>query len=92
MDNQNTHILVCDDELDVREMLQEYLAKRGYKVSTASGGAELRTVLSVNEVDAIIMDINMPQEDGLSILRSLHSSECSDVQIFQFGFPARLTS
>ncbi len=79
MDNQNTHILVCDDELDVREMLQEYLAKRGYKVSTASGGAELRTVLSVNEVDAIIMDINMPKEDGLSILRSLRPDNMTPV-------------
>ena len=73
MDNNKTHLLVCDDELDVREMLQEYLGKRGFKVSTAAGGEELRTVLSVNDIDLIIMDINMPREDGLSILRSLRT-------------------
>ena len=79
MDSQDTHILVCDDELDVREMLQEYLSKRGYKVSAASGGDELRTILSINEVDVMIMDINMPKEDGLSILRSLRPENTTPV-------------
>ncbi|MEM9277352.1 MAG: response regulator transcription factor [Pseudomonadota bacterium] len=79
MSNNNVHILVCDDELDVREMLQEYLGKRGYKVSTASNGDELRAILSVNDVDAMIMDINMPKEDGLSILRSLRPDNTTPV-------------
>jgi DNA-binding response OmpR family regulator len=71
MNSQNAHILVCDDEVDLREMVQEYLSKRGYRVSGASGGDELRDIISVNTVDIIIMDINMPKEEGLSILRSL---------------------
>ena len=79
MDNQNIHILVCDDELDVREMLQEYLGKRGYKVSAASGGDELRAILSVDKVDVMVMDINMPKEDGLSILRSLRPENTTPV-------------
>ncbi|WP_299669527.1 response regulator [uncultured Ruegeria sp.] len=79
MDNQKTHILVCDDEVDVREMLQEYLGKRGYKVSAASGGDALRQILSVNAVDVIVMDINMPKEDGLSVLRSLRPDDTTPV-------------
>ncbi|WP_108839074.1 response regulator [Tateyamaria sp. Alg231-49] len=79
MDNQNAHILVCDDEIDLREMLQEYLGKRGYKVSGASGGAELRDILALTSVDVIIMDINMPKEDGLSILRSLRPENATPV-------------
>lgn len=79
MDDQKAHILVCDDEIDVREMLQEYLNKRGYKVSAASGGEELRNIFSAETVDAIIMDINMPKEDGLSILRSLRSENTTPV-------------
>ncbi|MEP1353447.1 MAG: response regulator [Tateyamaria sp.] len=79
MDNQNAHILVCDDEIDLREMLQEYLGKRGYKVSGASGGAELRDILALISVDVIIMDINMPKEDGLSILRSLRPENVTPV-------------
>lgn len=79
MDSQRAHILVCDDEIDLREMLQEYLGKRGYKVSGAAGGDELRNVLSVSPVDVIIMDINMPREDGLSILRSLRPNDTTPV-------------
>ncbi len=71
MTNNASHILVCDDELDVREMLQEYLGKRGFKVTIVAGGEELRSVLSQNQIDLVILDINMPSEDGLSILRSL---------------------
>lgn len=79
MDKQKTHILVCDDEIDVREMLQEYLSKRGYKVSAASGGEELRSIISSRAVDVMIMDINMPKEDGLSILRSLRPENTTPV-------------
>lgn len=79
MNDQKAHILVCDDEIDVREMLQEYLDKRGYKVSAASGGDELRAIVSIETVDAIIMDINMPKEDGLSILRSLRPENATPV-------------
>lgn len=71
MENENQRILVCDDEVDVREMVQEYLGKRGFKVSTAANGEELRTVLSSGGIDLIILDINMPGEDGLAVLRSL---------------------
>ncbi|SDX82362.1 two component transcriptional regulator, winged helix family [Ruegeria halocynthiae] len=79
MDNQDTHILVCDDEIDVREMLQEYLSKRGYRVSAASGGEELRAIISAEAVDVMIMDINMPKEDGLAILRSLRPENTTPV-------------
>lgn len=79
MDSQNAHILVCDDEVDLREMLQEYLAKRGYKVTGASGGDDLRRILADRAVDVIIMDINMPKEDGLSILRSLRPENTTPV-------------
>ena len=71
MEHDGAQILVCDDELDVREMLHEYLEKRGYKVTMASGGDELRALIADNPVDLIVLDINMPGEDGLSVLRSL---------------------
>lgn len=71
MENSGIRILVCDDELDVREMVQEYLKRRGYSVPTAANGEDLRRVLDAGGVDLIVLDINMPGEDGLSILRSL---------------------
>lgn len=65
------HVLVCDDEADVREMLAEYLEKRGFRVSRAGGAAELRAALEADAPELILLDINMPGEDGLSVLRSL---------------------
>ena len=72
-------VVVDDDDVDDLIGLQEYLGKRGYKVSAASGGDELRRILAVSPVDVIIMDINMPKEDGLSILRSLRPETTTPV-------------
>jgi DNA-binding response OmpR family regulator len=68
------HVLLCDDEADLREMLGEYLAKRGFSVSLAGSGAELRAALEGAQVDAVVLDIAMPGEDGLSVLRSLRAA------------------
>ncbi|SLN69838.1 Transcriptional regulatory protein OmpR [Roseovarius litorisediminis] len=64
-------ILICDDERDVREMLAEYLTKRGFTIVTASNSDELMAELEKAPVDIILLDINMPGEDGLTTLRSL---------------------
>ncbi|MBW4710008.1 response regulator [Roseobacter sp. YSTF-M11] len=64
-------ILVCDDEPDVREMLEEYLKRRGFAVVLAQDSDSLRAGIEAHPVDLILLDINMPGEDGLSILRSL---------------------
>jgi DNA-binding response OmpR family regulator len=68
------HILVCDDEAELREMLAEYLAKRGHVVATAGDGAELRAALETRPVELIVLDIAMPGEDGLSVLRGLRAA------------------
>jgi DNA-binding response OmpR family regulator len=65
------HVLICDDEADLREMLAEYLLKRGFRVSEAGNAAELRQALRDARPDAILLDIAMPGEDGLSVLRGL---------------------
>ena len=65
------HVVVCDDEADIRETLQEYLERRGYRVSAAAGGQELRALVAAGPIDVVILDINMPGEDGLSLARFL---------------------
>ena len=68
------HILVCDDEPDLREMVGEYLEKRGYQTTLVQDGVTLQAALSEhNDVAAVLLDINMPGEDGLSILRRLRA-------------------
>ena len=73
MQNEGARILVCDDEIGLREMVQEYLIKRGFDVVTSANAEELRLVLAAGEVDLIVLDINMPGEDGLSALRSIRT-------------------
>ena len=75
MNEETVRVLVCDDELDVREMLQEYLRKRGYEVLSAPNAEQMRVMLGTGDVDLVLMDINMPGEDGLSALRSLRQED-----------------
>lgn len=67
------HIAVVDDEADLREAVQEYLIDHGYAVSSVDGGGELRALMRERPVDLVILDINMPEEDGLSIARYLRA-------------------
>lgn len=73
--SDGTRIVVCDDEAELREMLSEYLSKRGFSVTTAANGDELREALAASRPDLILLDINMPGEDGLSILRGFDMSD-----------------
>src|SRR5690242_5650819 len=64
------HVLVVDDDDDIRDLLKEFLIKSQYAVSTASGIQEARKLLKEFEFDLIIMDIMMPEESGLDYLAS----------------------
>lgn len=68
-------IVICDDERDLREMLQEYLQKRGFGVRLAANGDELEACIEDAEPDLIVLDINMPGRDGLTVLRSLRATK-----------------
>jgi two-component system phosphate regulon response regulator OmpR len=66
-------LLVCDDQSEVREMVAEYLGKRGFEVATAATADEVRAALGGPPIDLMLLDITMPGEDGLSLLRSLRA-------------------
>jgi two-component system OmpR family response regulator len=68
------HVLVVDDSADIREPLSRYLSKKGMRVSTANGGAEMRRLLKGNTFDLVVLDIMMPGEDGLSLCRMLRET------------------
>ena len=67
----NTHIIVCDDEPDVRDTVAEYLQRSGYTVTAADGGPALRKLMAGGHADVVILDLRMPGEDGLSLARYL---------------------
>src|SRR5262245_41824227 len=62
-------ILVVDDELDLRETVAEYLARHGFHVRTAMDGEAMAERLLEKSADLVILDINMPGEDGLTLAR-----------------------
>ena len=69
--SQTQHIFVVDDEAAARDMIGDYLKMHGFAVTLCDGGASLRQALGRDKPDLIILDLNMPEEDGLSIIRSL---------------------
>lgn len=67
-------IIVVDDEPDLREMLADYLTLQGFHVRQAGDGAELARRLAEGGADLLILDVNMPGEDGFSIARGLRAA------------------
>ena len=72
--NRQDHILVVDDEPEIRDMIQEYLELRGFRVTSADGGEALRRIVATEPVDLVLLDITMPGEDGLSLARFLRET------------------
>jgi DNA-binding response OmpR family regulator len=68
-------IIVVDDEEHIREMVADYLNGQGFSARAASGGASLDELLPEFQPDLILLDVNMPDEDGLSIARRIRASE-----------------
>ena len=64
-----SQILVVDDEADIRGMVQEILTEEGYDVRTAGNAAEARAARARGEPDLMLLDIWMPDMDGISLLR-----------------------
>ena len=63
------HILVVDDEADIRELVQEILSEEGYAVDVAGNAAEARAACARRAPDLVLLDIWMPDTDGISLLR-----------------------
>ena len=65
--NRRPHILLVDDERDIRDPLAQYLSKNGLRVTKAEDAAVARSILAVHAIDLVLLDIMMPGEDGLSL-------------------------
>ena len=74
MTNNKAHVVVVDDDYDIRTSLAKYLRKHGFKVSVAAHGDELDQILSTTNAELLILDIMMPGDDGLSICKRVQQS------------------
>ncbi|PDT88307.1 DNA-binding response regulator [Bradyrhizobium sp. Y36] len=70
---QSQHIMIVDDEAPAREMVGDYLKMHGFTVTLCDGGKSLRAAIDGGMPDLVVLDLNMPEEDGLSIIRDLKS-------------------
>ncbi|HET7491617.1 MAG TPA: response regulator [Bradyrhizobium sp.] len=71
--SQSPHIVIVDDEAPAREMVGDYLKMHGFTVTLCEGGKSLREAIEAAVPDLVVLDLNMPEEDGLSVIRDLKS-------------------
>src|SRR5262249_36061935 len=68
---QMDHILVVDDDPNIRQLLGDYLRSMGYQATTATGGAQMQQVIKTSQVDLVVLDLMLDGEDGLELTREL---------------------
>lgn len=71
-------VLIVDDDANVRELLQNFLESKGYKVGTSGDGWDAVREIVVNRPDLVLMDINMPKLNGLGALDILKMTQVSE--------------
>lgn len=70
---EQPHILVVDDDREIRDLVTRYLSKHGFRVRGAADGREMRQALDDWSIDLIVLDLMLPGEDGLSLCRRLRA-------------------
>jgi two-component system OmpR family response regulator len=67
------HVLVVDDDAEIRNLLREYLQKNGYRVTAVGDGARMWAALEAGRVDIVVLDLMLPGDDGLTLCRNLRA-------------------
>jgi two-component system OmpR family response regulator len=75
------HILIVDDDREIRELLGSYLEKNGLRASLASNGRQMQSLLEQETPDLIVLDLMLPREDGLVLCRDLRAGPWRSVPI-----------
>jgi two-component system, OmpR family, response regulator len=84
----NGRILIVEDDVSVREMVAEYLGTHGYEVAQADSGAVMREAVEKSLPDVVLLDVNLPGEDGFTLARFLRDRY--DLGIIMVTGPADL--
>ena len=78
MDSQE-HILIVDDDAEIRTLLGAYLQKNGYRTTAAADGSGMWKALERSAIDLIVLDLMLPGEDGLTLCRRLRADSDTPV-------------
>ncbi|HET6521029.1 MAG TPA: response regulator [Geminicoccaceae bacterium] len=74
MSARSPHILIVDDDREIRDLLARFLGKHGYRVDVAADGRAMARALEAGRFDLIVLDLMLPGEDGLSLCRRLRAT------------------
>jgi len=77
--DRTPHILIVDDDREIRELLARFLDKHGLRVSTAADGRDMKQALVDWNIDLIVLDLMLPGEDGLTLCRNLRAKSAMPV-------------
>ncbi len=73
--NPQDHILIVDDDREIRTLLGDYLQKHGYRTTAVADGKAMWSALDNARVDLIILDVMLPGDDGFVLCRNLRRGE-----------------
>jgi two-component system OmpR family response regulator len=73
------HILIVDDDAEIRSLLSDYLQKNGYRTTTVAEGKGMTVALGEGRMDLIVLDLMLPGDDGLVLCRNLRAH--SDIPV-----------
>lgn len=79
--DQNKNILIVDDEASVVEVVGLYLRREGFNIASAANGREALEMLNANQPDLLVLDVMLPEVDGLEILRRLRAGSATKVPV-----------
>ncbi|MDR7047949.1 two-component system OmpR family response regulator [Duganella sp. 3397] len=75
------HILIVDDDREIRELLAAYLEKNGMRATAVANGRQMRSALDEHQIDLIVLDLMLPGEDGLTLCRDLRAGKWRAVPV-----------
>lgn len=75
MAENNKKVLMVDDDMRMRELLQRYLTEQGFNIKTVSDSKEMDAILANEPFDLLVLDLMLPGEDGLAICRRLRANK-----------------
>ncbi len=67
------HLLIVDDDREIRGLVSQFLSRHGFRVSAAKNGQEMQDQLAAGRIDLVVLDLMLPGEDGLSLCRRLRA-------------------
>jgi len=79
MTKDSPHILVVDDDREIRDLVSRFFKKHDYRVTVASDGREMKRALADWQIDLVVLDLMLPGEDGLTLCRNLRAG--SDIPV-----------